>query len=716
MHRRSTKRNKVGATTVALVLVIAFCGILPLGLLGFELVRFFVIQEELRNISDSSALAGTAAMASAPSAPAINPGNGLPYTYGDREFIAMTVAAQTFAQNTILETAFGLPKLTDPSGDGTPSSAVVSGSPNVTVNLDPNPASPATPAVYNATINVVLLATNPVTGVNTQVPLNTPASVIQIQAYYSDRPLFLGHDVGTWNFGVTQMNHLFTVSAISNGGLPSVDLMLVMDLSGSMDDSTPVALVDRFWDPVGNKMQYAVVVADTIYNIFLPPDTGTQINAFFPQNLDYADYPSGTGTDGPFGNNFPYIFSESLAPPTGANTISANTVGLRADNIHYTTTGGTTMPEAGLPPGNVKNTLLNQPVALAPYPVFTDMVVLPTGSTFTKGASLAAQEAEGTTTFGSGSLGAFPTITGTTKSFTNIAQLVEASRGNLDAETGGTLSQATNGQYTGSFMGITPAGGYYNAYWLYVLQQETPISQSQSAAYDFFQTMHLSANSHFGLETFAATQATLAGGQFETAGPYPNIGSTSSNYLPNYKTTFPFPCISLSQTADNYNIITDSLLPLQVTSFPPANPDGYVNGYPLLPQTSTDIADSLNVAISVMASTSVTRPTAKKAIILFTDGVPNEPTDPTTGYNDAIAAAQQAGASTPPIPIYTIGLSTNTNIAPAENDLLGDGSPGIPQGVAYDSDPNIAKYYNVTNPANLEQAFQTIARSLCVIN
>jgi len=197
-------------------------------------------------------------------------------------------------------------------------------------------------------------------------------------------------------------------------------------------------------------------------------------------------------------------------------------------------------------------------------------------------------------------------------------------------------------------------------------------------------------------------------GATEMTGPYSNI---DSNYPPNFQTSFPLPCVALNPNPgqDNFVAITTSYLPLQpLTSMPS------MTSLPLVPTTGTDISDSLNQAISIVNSSTYARPTAKKAIILFTDGIPNYPSDPNTGSQDAIAQAQQAGACSPPIPIYTIGLSQNPFILPEENQLLGDGI-STPQGIAYFSSPGVAKYYSVQNPADIEQAFQQVARSLCVI-
>jgi hypothetical protein len=777
MFSRSRQRSKKGASTVALVLVIAFGAILPLGLLGFELIRFFVIQEELRNITDASALAGTAAMASAPSAPASFGSPPHMWTYEDREACAMSVSAFTFTQNTILENQFGLaagsPVLsyTDAEGYTVPVTATANAPFNVNVNIDPNPPMPASPPLNSVTLNICLYTT--VGGVQTQVPMGIPASTITVYAYYTDKPALLGTQSG-WNMFVNNMNGNFTVAAVSNGGLPSIDLLLAYDTSASMDDATAVAFVNRYWTGgastatgagntpgyAGQAMCWSVVTfngtgtSNTIYATLNPPFTGTGVNAFYPQNLDYASWPHETDPEGyAVGNVYPLLFTETQGYPSDTS-IQANTNGLRG-NTTVASLGGTTMPEQGWPPGNaVPGTLSSnngpsgtlQPTN--PYlgasfsgsawtsagsapPIFTDMVVLPSTYNSSTGVYTPVTVVTGPTG-GTSTLSTTASVTngGTSFNFTTVAELVEASRGNLDSTA--ALTSATMGQYTNKLFGSGVVPGSFNAYWLWVLQAALPIAPAEAAAYDFFQTMHLSADSHFGLETFASVAASLTApvagyttgtGATETTIAMPNI---SSFWPPSgtFNTAFPFPCVADSQSTDNYNAITTQFLPPSLTSYtaPPS-----ATTLPLEPTTATDIADALNQAITIMTSTTDTRATAKKAIILFTDGVPtgDESAGITfheiEGYNDAIAAAKTA--SNTPMPIYTIGLSTNLDIIPYENNLLGDGmaipSPGgpgnYPQGIAYDSDPNVARYYPVTNPQDLEQAFQTIARSLCVL-
>ena len=47
-------RRRKGMTTVALILVVAFFVILPLGLLGFEFARYTLLCNQLRSVTDAA--------------------------------------------------------------------------------------------------------------------------------------------------------------------------------------------------------------------------------------------------------------------------------------------------------------------------------------------------------------------------------------------------------------------------------------------------------------------------------------------------------------------------------------------------------------------------------------------------------------------------------------------------------------------------------------
>jgi hypothetical protein len=624
--RPSTFRTAHGVTTVALILLVAFFVVLPLGLLGFEFARYNLLCSQLKSVTDAAALSGTAALASSPSG----------YSYAALHALAMDVAAQTFEQNSVLNTAFN-------TG-------------NVTVNKNSGVAL-GTPAVYKANINISLLDS----GGKPVVTGSKDAVTMRIQSIYTDSPIFAS--------SILPISPVETASAVSDGGLPQLDLFLCFDVSGSMDDLTPIALVKRFWNPALSTVDYATVVSGkSIYDTFGPPSTGTGLNAIAPQNLSYGAYPAPS-------NSTPFIFSESPFP--AGNLLK----GLRGNQFPYPAGSipglpaatkyppGAVVPEQGWPPGNYDPTnrlaAKGNGVDAAAYANgFTDLVVpVP-------------------------SVGPFD--------FSKIETCVEASRGNMENDA--ICLQSQGG------VKINPTlpprqPGYYAAYWSQVEKTVDPIAAARLAADNFFNTMNISSNAHFGLSTFSDTAGTAPGS---------NWAITSSNCDPAYsaagRANFPVPLISLDPVNSNYSRVLAAI-------------DGSAPILPLRPTGKTDIADSLKDAITQLSSTAPGpqkfRDQAKKAIILFTDGVPNEPGGSAAAAQTA-AFAQASIANGKSIPIYTIGLSQNAAIKPQEDLVLGDNKGGSGKGIAYISGNN-AIYVSVTKSSDLNSAFQSIARSLVVL-
>lgn len=623
VKRRS--RTTRGVTTVTLILVLAFFVILPMGLLAFEYGRYNLLCTQLKSVTDAAALAGTAALASSP------PG----YSYAALHGLAMDVAAQTFEQNSVLNTGF--------NGG------------NVTVNKNTGPTL-GTPAVHQANINITLLD-------NTGNPVPTGsknAVTMRIQSIYSDAPIFASN--------LLPIQPIETASAVSDGGLPQLDLFLCFDVSGSMDDQTPVTLVNRYWNPATSTVDYGIVASGkNIYDTFLPPSTGTGLNAIAPQNLSYGAYPAPS-------NSKPYIFSEGSYP------VGNKLAGLRGNQFVYPVgsipglpaatkyPAGAIVPEQGWPPGNYDptnplNASGNGVNAAAYANGFTDMVVpVP-------------------------SVGAFD--------FSKIETCVEASRGNMESDA--ICLQSQGG------IKINPKlpprqVGYYKAYWSQVDKTVDPLAAARLAGDNFFNTMNVSSNAHFGLCAFSDSAGSSAASTWAVTN---NNGDSS--YSAAGTNNFPVPLISLDAVNSNYTSVLNAI-------------DGSGAVLPLRPTGKTDIADSLKEGIAELSTTGAGqkfRDQAKKAIILFTDGVPNEPGGSAAAAQTA-AFAQAAAANAKGIPIYTIGLSQNPVIKPLEDSLLGDNKSGSGKGIAYISGNN-AIYVSVTKSSDLNSAFQSIARSLVVL-
>jgi Flp pilus assembly protein TadG len=615
------KRSKKGVTTVALVTFIAFFAIIPLAIFGFELARYTLMQHQLQAATDAAALAGTAALASSPSG----------RTIAQQHTLAMTVAAQTFEQNTILRSEFTTPGRV---------------ARHLNTGFDSSP-----PALRNATLNIRLFDQS-----GSPRPTGSPeATTMRVEAHYTDQAVFAG------NFFPT--GFLETASVFADGGLPQLDLFLCFDVSGSMDDQTPVQLVRRFWN--GSQVSYASVANNAIYPLCRPPKEGTGFNAMQPQNLSYSSY-------GAPSNQTTWIFSESINP--SGNLLA----GLRGNRSTYPPGSlpaplsaaltqyplGSLVPEQGLPPGNFdprdRSNVSGNGITHTSYANgFTDMVVhVP-------------------------SVGVYD--------FSNIATCVEASRGNME---NATILQQSQGGGTINPVLPPPQPGYYNAYWRQVRATAQPIADSRNASENFFRIMNTSSNAHFGLETFTDTAGT------SPTSTYTGISQNSDqNWVHGGIQAFPLPFITLNQTASNFQDVIDAV---QGTgSFT----------LPLGPTGKTNIADALRMALDDLGNPGKTRSRAKKAIILFTDGIPNRPVDETVGRNEARNQARRARRMN--VPIYTIGLSQNASIIPQQDALLGD-SRTTSNGIAALSADG-AIYIRVNNSTALNQAFQTIARSLVVL-
>jgi hypothetical protein len=93
--------------------------------------------------------------------------------------------------------------------------------------------------------------------------------------------------VGSW-IGLGN-GGLAAVVAIGNGGGTMLDVVLCFDLSGSIDDSTYVSIVDR-WSPSVGNTTYTIKYDDTLYVAAnCTSNTGTSFNCIYPQNLHNCD-------------------------------------------------------------------------------------------------------------------------------------------------------------------------------------------------------------------------------------------------------------------------------------------------------------------------------------------------------------------------------------------------------------------------------------------
>lgn len=265
--------------------------------------------------------------------------------------------------------------------------------------------------------------------------------------------------------------------------------------------------------------------------------------------------------------------------------------------------------------------------------------------------------------------------------FPDIGTVVEAARGNLENNTVFVNSGASRSLPAT----VQPRAGYQARYRQMAAAALSPLGDAQRAAADFFTIMNTNTRGHFSVIAFSDTAGTSATSTYRES----NVDDT---YAAGGTANFPIPNIGLNPAtgATNYDQIISVLPTTRAT-------------------TSTNIGDALNSAVNQLRNNA--RPGSKKAIVLFTDGMPTagQPlhSDPETNARRAAQLARAQG-----IPIYSIGLAQNPEIIPDEVRTLthtnGDINTGGVSGIA----GNGGVFFLVTDVADLRKTFENIARQL----
>lgn len=581
-----TQRKKSGQSMVVLGAIITLLILSAVGLFSYEVNRLEICRSQLRAACEAAALAAAATLASQ---------DNLDPSQGQTE--AIQTALDSFQKNSVAGVSL--------------SSAILSGT------------KTDNPSQEKSSLFIEFLDPN---NNNQPVNLGNPAGkIVRVVGAFGLKPSF-GNFLGL---------PIVPLRADSLGGVPDLDVVLCFDVSGSIDDQTPITCVRRQWNgtTATGTIQYIVPPTSSgcpagstakgrIYDLFGPPATGTTLQAVAPQNL--ADV---NRSD----HRWRLNFSEA-----------GTAKGLRGAN------------NAGSPPGN--------------YPGLTS------GTGNSQTITDIVVNIDGKTTFaGLNTADGF--------SFPNVATLVEASRGNLENQTVFSNSRANKGVPSS----VLPKAGYQAKYNALAMKNTHPISDAQIAAAEFFTIMNTNTIGHFGLICFSdnagtATTTTISGA---------NVDET---YNPGGQGKFPNPAIALNPAigATNYSTIQGTLPTLVATG-------------------GTNIGDVLSAAIDQLRNKA--RPGAKKAIVLFTDGMPTvgNPlhSDPWTNARKAASKAKQYG-----IPIYAIGLAQNPEIVPLETSILNDTNSNPNSGGVCGIAGNGGKFFLVTDVNDLRKTFENIARQL----
>lgn len=397
MHIEKTRQTQIrsakGQSMIALVMIVGLITLPLLGIFTFEVGRLHLAKQQLQNASDAAALAAVATLASEDN---LNP--------------------QTAHQNAI-QTAIGIFKKNFVLGTQLSQTTIAD-----TSNIVPDIGK----------ANIFFEFVNPLT---MQVePLTSPnAKIVRVYSNFSTFTAF-GKYVGFNNLNV---------NAIAKGAVPQLDIVFCFDVSGSMDDQTPVTFIKRKWDQ--NKIVYDIATAPggsaqgRIFDILQPNSGGTSLNAAEPQLVDQARAME---------------FTETLAKEAGVP-------GLRSLNGY---------PDQGKPPGNC-------PPGAAPTwdgysNAFTDLVV----------------NIDGNQTFSGFTYKGF--------NFPDRATLVEAARGNLENQTVYMQSKA----YTS--VSVSPQAGYQNAYQQAAAACLQPMKDAKDASTMFNDIINTDTDCHFGFVAF----------------------------------------------------------------------------------------------------------------------------------------------------------------------------------------------------------------------
>lgn len=393
-------RNNKGQSLISLIMIIALVVMPLLAVLSFECARLILAKQELQSASDAAVLTAAATLASA---------DDLNSLQAHKD--AIEAALKIFKANTVLGRPLANTKLV------------------------------SSPAAFNCAVgesNVYFEFVNPIT---LQVEPLTSPNAKMVRAYSCT-----GSELAFGNFvGIASM----AVNALATSAVPKLDMVVCFDVSGSMDDQTPVTLVKRKWDPTlgAGKIVYSPVngingpMHGRIFDILKPAATGSSLNAQAPQVLAEAYW------------NAKCQSSEHLAKHYGVP-------GLRSGGVY---------PEAGRPPGNY-------PPGLAPtfdgFNVFTDSVV----------------NIDGQATFAGFTYNGFD--------FPDVGTLVEASRGNLESD---SLYQASKANTS---LHVTPRAGYQKAYLEASAHQIKPMQEAKSALTSMVKILNTDVDAHFGFVAF----------------------------------------------------------------------------------------------------------------------------------------------------------------------------------------------------------------------
>jgi hypothetical protein len=669
-----------GQVATALNLFIGLFIVGALAIFAFEMSRIMLAREQLKACVDIAALAGEATLLSSTQ------------SFSTAQLNAKQTALNMFRRNSIL---------------GTPMTSVTEVS---------SPTS-LTPSSGDAKVFFEFIdpVTSAVGGPN--------SNVLRVTGAYSYQ-IFGG---SVYGMGDT----VYTVAVGTKATLPALDMYVLMDLSASMDDQTPVTWMLRKWDPAGNggvgAPTYSIPVttppsSGLIFSQSCPNILGSPQNSLPPQHLEASQ----SNYAVPCEKCFSEI--ENVLTPT-------NTKFLRG--VTETNVPGDAPPaDGGLGPGGLtvcppqtvpeyqtsykfrrkeidkydplklisdsQKSLLKSSTAKVlkhnfPQPTMLDSPAIAGGPpqnypacTFTH----LVVNIDGNNLFSGTSVFGY--------SFPGAGSLVEASVGNLESP-----AAANTAKLDLAALGVAPSPGYRDAYRIAAASKIEPLYSVQKAVDGFLTKVRYTADPHFGFVAFSTIAGQNPGDTFtdyNVSWAYPQGGMAN----------YPLPGIQVDPGNDNFAAV-QSVINVP-TAVGPSTSLMCVQG-------GTNVAQAMSsclLRLDPNSASATTRDGAARAVVLVTDGVPSYDLAG-TGYPPAAngpaltdARSQAAAAKAAGIPVFVVVVSQNPALDPELDAIYSDTTAG---GIAYDSG-NGAKYYRVpwTNPTqtkrDLDAVFGNITRQL----
>lgn len=729
MINKNLLRKFKGSAIVTLMTFFMVFVVMSLGLLGYEFARYQLCLAQLKSLCDAASLAGSlelSSMTSASLAYASNPNNNPtgsptwapnpaypPPGASSNQWYAMQAAYIMFTLNQ------GSNSVQSILGNAT--SLITS------VNYDTAQVSLSPPGPNKCNLAIGWIDTQ--TDQPTANMSDPNAKIMTVNATYGYQPAF-------FNLLHLPANVNLPLSIGSRAGGNMIDLALCFDLSGSMDDQTPMILVQR--SPNNNYVSgntfptASYVPGNDNLNIYTIPKSsgiigyntvfnltanagplGSVAGAMYPKMLDYY----GGGNNATSGANAPFYTNAYFG---GGSYQQGAPASFPADNLNLNYTSVMTSPYIYNPNRGPNG-----------YYVFTDAIVdIFFQQTPTAGLTNPPlyPPADFTATYPGTFMGQqnisniVISYNSTNYNFPDIPTVVEAARGNLESTTiaknaGLNISNSSIKPY------FTPKAGYYGAYIQAALSNRLPIFTAQSEAAVFLGQMQSNANVHFAFIPFADNAYSNV--QYTSNyGTDPYYGWTQNpNEFPppaNGTNGWVKPGISFSATPGSsgsnytgspgimsyfYPILTTS--GLEAESGYPSDPT-YTNS--MTADGGTCIAGGLQQCVQEFSSSGNSRVSqgANGAVVLFTDGEPDGCGDMGTSDPQSQAYAAQLGQKG--IKLFCVGLAQNPTVYGQQQGILNGlvSANGVAGSHAYFIPPGSAQ----SQRQALNQAFASISMSL----